>query len=65
MVIEKVVLTVDESAVYLGISRPHAFKSVHDGSIPSIRIGRRILVPLAALNKLLEDAGNQQPKPES
>ena len=39
------VLTVEEAAAYLRISRVLAFAAVRDGSLPSVRIGRRILIP--------------------
>jgi excisionase family DNA binding protein len=48
------VLTVDEAARYLRISRGLAFAAVRDGTLPSIRIGRRILVPLQRLQALLD-----------
>ncbi len=48
------VLTVDEAATYLRISRGLAFAAVRDGTLPSIRIGRRILVPLRQLEALLD-----------
>jgi excisionase family DNA binding protein len=54
---EKLVLTVDETAALLGISRPTAYQGVEKGKIPSIRVGKRILVPKAALEKLLAEAG--------
>jgi excisionase family DNA binding protein len=38
-------LTVEEAAAPLGISRPFAYEAVRRGEIPSIRIGRRVLVP--------------------
>ena len=47
------VLTVDEAAVYLRISRGLAFAAVRDGTLPSLRIGRRILIPRRALDVLL------------
>jgi excisionase family DNA binding protein len=47
------VLTVDEAAVYLRISRGLAFAAVRDGTLPSLRIGRRILIPRRALEELL------------
>lgn len=50
---EKVVLTVDECAAYLRISRPQAYLGVKTGQIPSIKVGRRILVPRQALENLL------------
>lgn len=53
------VLTVDEAAVYLRISRGLAFAAVADGTLPSVRIGRRILVPRRQLEALLD--GQQHP----
>lgn len=57
------VLTVDEAAAYLRISRGLAFAAVRDGTLPSIRIGRRILVPLKQLEALLD--GNAHGSEES
>ena len=48
------VLTVEEAAAYLRISRGLAFAAVRDGSLPSIRIGRRILIPRRQLEALLD-----------
>jgi excisionase family DNA binding protein len=53
------VLTVQEAADYLRISRGLAFAAVRDGSLPSVRIGRRIRVPRRQLEALLGD----QPPP--
>jgi excisionase family DNA binding protein len=50
---------VDEAAKLLGVSRNVAYAAVRDGSIPSLRIGRRFLVPKAALHKLLEQVGEK------
>ncbi len=47
------VLTVQEAADYLRISRGLAFAAVRDGSLPSVRIGRRILIPRRQLEALL------------
>jgi excisionase family DNA binding protein len=52
---ERLTMTVEEAAAALGISRAFAYESVHRGDIPSIRIGRRILVPRAALQRLVDD----------
>ncbi|MDX6197893.1 MAG: Helix-turn-helix domain [Actinomycetota bacterium] len=49
-----VVLTVDEVAAVLRISRGLAFAAVRAGTIPHVRIGRRILVPRTALDALLD-----------
>ena len=55
----KYVLTVEEAGQRLGLSRPSAYQAVKRGEIPIIRIGRRILVPVAALDKLLANAGSK------
>ena len=54
---EKVVMTVEEAAEVLKISRPSAYQAVKKGEIPVVKIGRRLLVPTAALSKMLENAG--------
>ena len=41
----------------LGLGRNSTYDAARRGDIPTIRIGRRILVPKAALNRLLESAG--------
>jgi excisionase family DNA binding protein len=50
----RLTLTVEEVAATLGISRAFAYEAVRRGEIPSIRIGRRVLVPRAALKRLLD-----------
>jgi excisionase family DNA binding protein len=46
-------VTVEEAGDALGISRASAYEGVKTGEIPSIRVGRRIVVPTAALRRLL------------
>lgn len=46
-------ITVEEAARELNISRGLAYEGVRTGAIPSIRIGRRLVVPRAALDRLL------------
>jgi excisionase family DNA binding protein len=46
-------VSVEQAARLLGISRNLAFKAVHDGELPAIRVGRRILIPVAQLDALL------------
>lgn len=50
---ERHTYTVDEVAERLGISRNAAYDAVHRGELPALRIGRRIVVPRAALDRLL------------
>jgi excisionase family DNA binding protein len=45
-------ISVEEAGRQLGISRMAAYQAVWRGQIPSIRIGRRLLVPLAKLNEM-------------
>lgn len=49
-------MTVTETATVLGISRSSAYECVRLGSIPSIRLGRRIVVPTRAIDALLASA---------
>jgi excisionase family DNA binding protein len=46
-------VSVEEAGRILGISRGTAYARADDGSLPTIRFGRRRLVPKAALEKLL------------
>jgi excisionase family DNA binding protein len=54
---ERLTVTVEEAAQVLGISRALAYEAVRRGEIPHIRIGKRILVPRTALDRLLQAAG--------
>lgn len=51
---ERPTLTVAEAGRYLGLAKASAYEAVHRGQIPSIRVGRRLLVPTAALRRLLQ-----------
>ena len=54
---EKKVLTIMEAAEELGISKGSAYEAARTGTIPTIRIGRRLIVPRAAFERMLEQAG--------
>ena len=45
---------VEEAGGLLGIGRNQAYDAAKRGDIPTIRIGKRVLVPKAALDRLLE-----------
>ena len=49
--------TVEEAAKILGIGRGLAYELVAQGKIPHLRLGRRIVIPIAALNRILEADG--------
>jgi excisionase family DNA binding protein len=46
---ERLTLTVDEAAKLIGVSRYTLYEAVRTGSVPTIRLGRRILIPRHAL----------------
>jgi excisionase family DNA binding protein len=58
---DRLTLTVSEVAARLGLSRNGAYEAVAVGQIPSIRIGRRVLIPKAALNRMLNTTGELEP----
>ena len=43
------------------ISRGRAYSLAAEGKLPVIRLGRRMVVPKAALQKMLDEAGNGGP----
>ena len=49
-------VSVEEAAEMLGISKNQAYKAVREGEIPAIRLGKRLVVPLAAFNRMLNGA---------
>ncbi len=51
------VLTIPQAGRrYFGIGRSAAYEAARRGEIPTIRIGRKLLVPIAAVERLLEQA---------
>ena len=61
---ECAVMTVPEAGARIGLSRNGAYAAAARGDIPTIRIGRRIVVPKAALERMLDGAG-QGAKPNA
>jgi len=53
----RAVYTVMEAAALLGLSRNSTYERINRGEIPSIRLGKRLLVPKAALERMLGGAG--------
>ena len=53
---ESPVMTVEEAAEVLRISRNSAYEAVKRGEIPSMRFGRLIRVPRAAIQKMVGEA---------
>lgn len=51
----RLTLTVPEAAATLGISRALAYELIARGELPNLRLGRRIVVPRLALERLIAD----------
>jgi excisionase family DNA binding protein len=49
---ERLTVSIERAARILGISRAAAYVYAKDGRLPVIRLGSRVLVPKAALDKL-------------
>jgi excisionase family DNA binding protein len=45
--------TIDEAAQLLGIGRNSAYEAARRGEIPTVKIGKRLLVPKASFDRLL------------
>ncbi len=58
---KRLTVSVEESAQMLGISRAFAYELVRKNEIPSIKLGRRLVVPLAALLRLLQTPDADDP----
>jgi excisionase family DNA binding protein len=51
------VLTVEEAARVLRLGRNAAYQAVRRGEIPSLRLGRKLLIPKRAIEHMLTTAG--------
>jgi len=51
----RVTITVGEAAEMLGISRTSAYLCARRREIPTVRLGRRVLVPVARFMAMLEE----------
>lgn len=56
-VTERHTMTIEEAAQALGIGRTAAYKAARNGELPTIRLGRRLVVPVAALERMLAGEG--------
>jgi excisionase family DNA binding protein len=50
---ESPTLTIEEAAKALGVGRSAAYEAARRGEIPTISIGRRLVVPTALLARML------------
>ena len=62
---ERLTLTVEQAGELLGISRALAYEMARTGRLPTLRFGKRIVVPKKAIENMLESpvpiASRQQP----
>lgn len=47
-------LSVQQAAQYLGVSRTHLYQLMKEGRVVAKKFGRRVVVPRAQLDRLLE-----------
>ena len=57
----RLTITITEASRLLGISRGSGYLAAREGSLPTLRLGRRLVVPLAGLERLLAGAGKSHP----
>jgi excisionase family DNA binding protein len=57
---DRLTISVPEAARRLGIGRNTAYEAARQGLLPAIRIGKRIVVPLAAFEAMLTVPSKQQ-----
>lgn len=50
---QRLTLSVEEAAEMLGISRAFAYRLVKKDELPTVRLGRRVVVPRRALETML------------
>jgi excisionase family DNA binding protein len=60
---ERLTYSVRETAQVLGLSRNSVYQGCLKGEIPSIRIGKRILIPKARLERLLGNSEARSGEP--
>jgi excisionase family DNA binding protein len=51
--VQRETMTVPEAARRLGIGRNQAYDAARCGQIPTIKIGKRVLIPRAAFERML------------
>jgi excisionase family DNA binding protein len=56
---ERLTMSVEEAARLLGVGRNNAYVAARRGDIPTIRIGKRILVLREPLKRMLEGEPNR------
>ena len=55
-------IRVEEAGRWLGVSRNAAYEAAKRGEIPTIKIGRRLLVPVVPFERMLGLSGAAKPE---
>jgi excisionase family DNA binding protein len=53
---DKLLLTVNEAAAILRVSRAFVYELVARGDLPALHLGRRILIPRETIDRLVDNA---------
>ncbi|MHB8378740.1 MAG: excisionase family DNA-binding protein [Acidimicrobiales bacterium] len=51
--IPRALISVSEAARVIGVSRSYAYELVASGLLTSVRLGRRVLIPISAIDDLI------------
>jgi excisionase family DNA binding protein len=62
---KRLTITVEQAGRILGISRGLAYQMAREGRIPTIRFGKRLVVPKWAIERLLQEPQPLNPTPAS
>ena len=57
---DRATISVSDAAALLGISRNSAYEAARTGQLPTLRLGRRLLVPVPALLRMLESEDDRK-----
>ncbi len=57
---DRLVYTAREVQELLGLSRTAVYDRLRDGTLPSVRVGARILIPRRSLERFLERAESRE-----
>jgi len=57
---DKLTWTVKETSQLIGLSRNSTYRGILTGEIPHVKVGKRILIPRVALERMLSEVGRSK-----